>query len=223
MKRLIIVALSACLLASTAYAIEKAVSAESAKVCDKECAASCKTCPIELAMSKLPKMSYLVGKEATCCSEAAAELAKKHDSPIKFVVAKKVFAKENEAVVALADATEKFVAAYASPSKCAVSGKFTAAGKELCCEVMAGERASLAKAAMKNVQMSYLVGDKACSCPNEAASLAKTTGKDKLFVVAGEQTCCSATARLKLAQAKYRAAVEALAKADQAEEKVEKS
>ena len=79
---------------------------------------------------------------------------------------------------------------------------------------MAGERAELAKKAMNKVEMAYLVGDKECSCPHEASSLAKTTGKDKLFVVAGEKTACSVTARLKLAQAKYKAAVEALAKAD---------
>ena len=223
MKRLITVMLSICLLAAAAYAAEIATSATAEKVCAKACAKECAkgcdsgACPIEVAMGKLPKMTYLVGTEETCCSHTAAKFAKDQDVAIQYVVAKKKFANENEALVALADTTEKFVSEFTATSKCDVSGKFTVAGKELCCEVMAGQRATLAKAAMKKIEMVYLVGDKQCNCPNEAASLAKKTGKDKLFVVAGEKTCCGVTARLKLAQAKYRAAVEALAKADQSE------
>lgn len=190
------------------------LNTEAAKACDKECAKECAACPIQTAMSKLPKMTYMVGKEATCCSEAAAKLAKKHDSPIKFVVAKKTFEEKGKATLALADATEQFVKAFTTTKECKVSGKYTVAGKELCCSVMAGERAKLAKSAMKKVEMAYLVGDKKCDCPNEAASLAKKLGKEKVFVVAGEKTCCSVDARIKLAQAKYKAAVEALAKAD---------
>ncbi len=45
----------------------------------------------------------------------------------------------------------------------------------------------------------------------EAATLAKSSGAKKEFVVAGEKTCCEMTARLNLARAKYKAAVEALA------------
>lgn len=193
------------------------------KACPSECSKECSAgCPIEAAMAKLPKMTYKIGTEETCCSAAAAELAKKSDKPMQFVVAKKAFKKEGEAMVALATATEKYVADFTKTSHCSTSGKYTVAGKELCCEVMAGQRAELAKKAMKKVEMAYLVGDKECHCPTEATKLAKETGKDKLFVVAGEKTCCSVDARLKLAQAKYKAAVAALAKADAPEKGVEK-
>lgn len=193
----------------------KSVPASATQECSKECSAECKAgCPINAAMAKLPKMTYLVGKESTCCPDSAAKLAKEHKADVKFVVAKKTFDSKGDAMTALATATEKFVQDFTATKECKVSGKFTVAGKELCCNVMAGERAELAKNAMKKVQMAYLVGEKECHCPTEAATLAKETGKDKLFVVAGEKTCCDVTARLKLAQAKYKAAVEALVKAD---------
>ena len=188
----------------------KSVTSKAKAECTKECAA----CPIEAAMAKLPKMTYLVGKESTCCADAAAKLAKEHKADIHFVVAEKTFDAKGEAMAALTTATEKFVADFTTTKECKVSGKFTVAGKELCCNVMAGQRLTVAKKAMEKVQMAYLVGDEKCECPNAAAALAKKTGKDKLFVVAGEKTCCDVTARLKLAQAKYKAAVEALAKAD---------
>ena len=62
--------------------------------------------------------------------------------------------------------------------------------------------------------MSYVVGDKECGCPNMAKQLAQDTGKMTEYVVAGERTCCDVTARLNLARAKYKAAVEVLVKAD---------
>jgi len=68
--------------------------------------------------------------------------------------------------------------------------------------------------AMKSVRLTYVVGDEACDCPHAAASLAKTSGKPKLFVVGNEKTECEVTARLNLARAKYRAMVEALAEAE---------
>ena len=191
----------------------------SEKACATEaCASACSGCPIEAAMAKLPTMTYLVGDESTCCSKSAAKLAEKHDMPVKYVVAKKTFEDQGKATLALAETTEKFVKAFATPAKCEESGKFTVAGKELCCEVMAGQRARLAGSAMEKVAMTYLVGEKKCACPNEAAAIAKSSGVDQVYLVAGEKTCCSIDARLKLARAKYRAAVEALAKADAPEQ-----
>lgn len=232
MKRLT-TTLAVLALATTLYAADTATDALSFTVveaptskaqCPSECAKECTAgCPLEAAMAKLPKMTYKVATEATCCADAAAKLAKEHNAEIKFVVADKTFEAKGEAMAALAGATEQFVTEFTTTKECKVSGKFTVAGKELCCNVMAGERAELAKKAMKDVHMTYLVGDKACSCPNEAASLAKSTGTDKQFVVAGEKTCCDVTARLKLAQAKYKAAVQALAKVDAPKETAEKS
>jgi len=76
--------------------------------------------------------------------------------------------------------------------------------------------------AMKSVRLTYVVGDEACDCPHAAASLAKTSGKPKLFVVGNEKTECEVTARLNLARAKYRAMVEALAEAEKKMETVSK-
>jgi hypothetical protein len=195
--------------------------ADEAATCDKACPKECASgtcagaaCPIETAMAKLPKLSYLVGEQATCCAEAAATLAKEHNATVKYVLCEKTYETQAEAMVALADATEKFVNDFATPAKCEVSGKVTVAGKELCCDTMASQRAEVAKKAMDQVAVTYLVGDKECACPNQAATLAKESGKEQLFVVAGEKTCCAIDARLKVARAKYRAAVEALAKAD---------
>ena len=113
----------------------------------------------------------------------------------------------------MADATEKFVAEFAEPKKCEETGKVKVCGKELCCETMAGETATVAKTAMEKVAMTYLVGEKECSCPNEAATLAKDSGNPTVFVVAGETTCCNVQARLNLARAKYKAAVVAFMQA----------
>ena len=146
--------------------------------------------------------------------EGRSRVGQEARRPMKYVVGEKAYPTKQVATVALAEATEKYVAAFATPKTCAESGKTTVAGKELCCEVMATERATLAKKAMAKVNMTYLVGEKECHCPTEASTLAKSSGSEQLFVVAGEKTCCSATARLNLARAKYKAAVEALAKSD---------
>jgi hypothetical protein len=169
---------------------------------------------MEAAMAKLPKMSYLVGTESTCCSMSAEALAEKHEAEIQYVVGDETFESKEDAMLGLAEATETFVSTFASTHKCEASGTLTVAGKSMSCSVMAAKRAEVAKEAMDKVEMTYLVGTESCSCPMKAASLAKTTGEDKHFVIDGEETCCSIDARVRLAQAKYKAAVEALAKAD---------
>lgn len=180
-------------------------------------AAECKgECPIAKAMGNLPKMTYKVGDEATCCSESAATLAKKASKPIHYVVAKQTFESKEKAMVSLVETTEKYVSTFITPCKCDASGSTKIAGKACNCPVEAGKTAELVKAAAAKVSMSYAVGEKTCHCPNEAATLAKTSGAKKEYVVAGKKTCCEMTARLNLAHAKYKAAVEALASAEKA-------
>lgn len=171
-------------------------------------------CPIAKAMGKLPKMAYKVGDQEVCCPSAAAKLAKDQDAAVTYLVGKESFDNQGAATVALAKVTEKFVKDFATPCKCEASGNVTVAGKELCCDVAAGATAKLVGDAMKQVEMTYLVGDKECHCPTQAETLAKESGAKTLFVVAGEKTPCSATARLNLARAKYKAAVEAITKAE---------
>jgi hypothetical protein len=173
-------------------------------------AKTAETCPMTVAMEKLPKMVFVVGGEETCCPTSAGELAEKSGKKVHYVVAKKEFDDEAKAQAALLKATEAFVAAFAEPKKCSVSGKVTVAGKEHCCENGASATSKLVKAAMDKVQMSYKVGDESCHCPNEAAKLAKDSGKEKIYVVGDVESCCDVTARLHLARAKYMAAVKAL-------------
>ena len=202
------------LVANALHAEEATAKAEVCK--SKECATACKDggCPISAAMKQLPQMTYKVGKESTCCSQSAAALAKKHDAKVQFVVAKKVFDDEAKATLALTEETEKFVTKFTSAKTCKVSGKTTVAGKELCCPTSAAQTAKLVKAAMDKVQVTYLVGDKECHCPNEAKAIAVKTKAKTQFVVAGEKTCCSVQSRLNLARAKYKAAVEAVVATD---------
>lgn len=212
MKRFFVSILTAASILTASMA-----TAEEAKDCKaKECASACKgeACPINAAMKLLPKLTYQVGTESVCCPTAAAELAKKNEAPVQFVVAKNVYEDESKAKLALVEETEKFVAKFAAPQTCKVSGKTTVAGKEVCCPVSAAQTVTLVKAAMDKVNLTYLVGDKECSCPNEAKAIAADTKAPTFFVVAGEKTSCSLTSRLSLARAKYKAAVEAIVAAD---------
>ncbi len=182
--------------------------------CGASCGKDCQDCPITAAMKALPQMTFAVGEEKTCCPKTAAELAQKANAPIHYVVADKSFDTESDAKLALVEATEQFVAAFAEPKVCKESGKVTIAGQELCCENAAARTAAVAKAAMDKVEMTYLVGEKECHCPVEAAKLAKDSGDPTVYVVAGESTCCNVTARLNLARAKYKAAVVAVTQAE---------
>lgn len=178
-----------------------------------QCSAS-KGCPIATAMERLPELTYAVGKKATCCPKEAAKLAKGSGGHIHFCVAGKEFDSKSDAQSALIDATEKFVAAFTKPHTCPKSGQLTLAGHSQKCEKNAARTAELMKKAMAKVKFTYLVGDKQCGCPVAAGKLVKESGKEKVFVVGEEKTACEKTARLNLARAKYRAAVEAMLQAE---------
>jgi hypothetical protein len=175
-----------------------------------------KGCPIAAAMERLPKLTYAVGEKKTCCPDEAAKIAKDSGGHIHFCVADKEFDSKTEAQEALLTATEQFVASFAEPHKCPKSGQCTLAGQPQSCEKTAAHTAELMKEAMAKVKFTYLVGEKQCECPTEAGKLAKDSGKEKVFVVGEEKTCCEKTARLNLARAKYKAAVEAMLKAQAA-------
>ena len=177
------------------------------------CSTACSVA-VANAKEKLPKLVYKVGKESTCCSESAAALAEKSKETVQYVVADKTYSCKNEAFAALVTETEKFVDSYVSVSKCEVSGKSTVAGKSFDCCVEAGKQAELVQAAIKEVKVSYKVGDEDACCAGSAAALAKKNNKPIKYVVNGEATECELTSRLNLATAKYLAAVSALATAE---------
>lgn len=174
----------------------------------------CTTCVVSAAMANLPKMTYKVGEEATCCPEGAAELAKTANAPIHFVVGEKVFEAKEEAFVALVESTEAMVNEFVTPTHCEKSGNVTIAGKACNCPVEAGKKAEIVKAAVESVQVSYKVGEESCGCAVKAGELAKTSGEKMIYVVGGEETCCNMTARLNTARAKYEAVVKSLVAAE---------
>jgi hypothetical protein len=185
---------------------------------EKECSA----CPIATAMKNLPQITYAVGKETTRCTKTASKLAEEQSAAIVYLVGKEKFADAGEAKMALVAATEEFVDGFAKPHVCNVSGTTTIAGQKTECSKTAAKLTGLMANAMKSVRLTYAVGDEACDCPHAAASLAKTSGKPKLFVVGKEKTECEVTARLNIARAKYRAMVEALAEAEKKTKAVSK-
>lgn len=180
-------------------------------------APKCSGCPVEAGMNGLPKLAFVVGGETTCCAKQAATLAESSDSSIQFAVLQSFESKE-QAMQAMVASTESMVEAFATPATCEKSGTTTIAGKKLHCSKTATKIADDLKEAMSTVTVSYEVGEKTCHCPNEAQALAKASGAKRLFVVAGEKTSCELTSRLNVARAKYRAAVEALAKQASAED-----
>ena len=198
--------------------------AAGAKQCSTEqCNDDCDGCPISKAMAALPKLTYTVGGKVGCCEESAKAMATAAGTHMHFVVGDKEFDGKNDALVALADATEKFVNDFSTPHECSVSGKTSIAGASLSCSVTAAKMAKVAQTAMKQVSMTYKVGEESCHCPVEAGKLAKKSGEKQQFVVGKAATCCPVEARINLAKAKYVAAVEALAKAQPKAEKASAS
>lgn len=183
------------------------------KTCCADKAACEGECPISMAMAKLPKMSYQVGSEQTCCSESAAQLAAEHSAPIHYVVAEKTYEDKTEAMTALVEQTEAMVAKFITPCKCETSGKTTIAGETCACPTQGAKNIELVKAAVEAVNVSYKVGEESCNCPMKAKELASASDAKMTYVVNGEETCCGMTARLQTARAKYEAAVKALATA----------
>lgn len=207
---------------STAFAADDKAQCEKEQCCASKLAKADGGCCATKAIADLPQLAFKVGDQELCCEASAGAVAKETDSKVQYLVAKKAYEDKHKAMVALADATEEFVAQFATPHTCNVSGKTTVAGTSTTCSVTAGKLASITKEAMEEVTLAYKVGDEQCSCPTQAASLAKSSGEQQQFVIGKEVTSCSIDARIKLARAKYAAAVQALAKA-QAEEETPQS
>lgn len=179
---------------------------------DKKCeAGQCAECPVSAAMAKLPKMTYMVGTEKTCCSEQAKTLAEQHKAPIQYVVAEKTYDCPTAAMTALVEETETFVAAFTSPKKCEASGNTTIAGHSVACPVEAEKQTTLVTTAIESVKMEYEVAGEKANCPSCAATKSKEKSAPVEYVVGDQKTTCELTARLNLAHAKYKAAVQALA------------
>ncbi|MDP1562286.1 MAG: hypothetical protein Q8M16_12980 [Pirellulaceae bacterium] len=177
---------------------------------DKKCPSQCAACPVSAAMAKLPKMTFAVGTEKTCCSEQAKALAEQHKAPIQYVVAEKSFDCPTAAMTALVEETESFVTAFTSPKKCEASGNTTIAGHAVACPVEAEKQTVLVSTAIENIKMEYEVAGVKANCSSCAATQAKEKSAPIEYVVGEQKTTCQLTARLNLAHAKYKAAVQSL-------------
>ncbi len=171
------------------------------------------SCSIQSAFKTLPRLEYQVGATTTACAKSAAKLSQKEGLPIKFVI-KQAFENEAAATLALAEKTEALVKQFATSTECKISGRISVGGKSLSCSEKASVRAKLIGEAIDAVKVSYKVGDKVSNCPIESKKLAAESKVSVVFVVDGKETACPIRHRLNAARAKYRAAVEAVAKLD---------
>lgn len=181
-------------------------------------AATCQegTCCVAEAMKKLPAMTYKVGTESTCCAETAAKMAEKAKTDIKYVVAGEEFSTKELAFTALVDKTESFVNEFVTPKKCEASGKTSLCGSSIDCCDAAAKQTEVVVNATKDIKVGYQVGEHSACCANGAKALAEKLHAPIEYVVNGEKTKCEMHARLMAAQAKYVAAVKAMAASQQA-------
>ncbi len=187
---------------------------------------------IEAALASMPSMWYRVGEELTCCPKAAADMALKVGKPIKYVVDEKLFEKETDAMVALTGLLDERVAElktvqYSVNGKCgrcplsarALAKKaktqvaYVVGGAEFVDQTKAAKAVKLVSDAVANMMITYKVGDSSFRCGKSASAKAGEVGKTMRFMVGSEETCCEVSAKLMLAKAKVRAAVEAAAAA----------
>lgn len=187
---------------------------------------------IEAILASMPSMKYRIGDELTCCSKGAAAMALKADKPIQYVVGEKLFEKETDAMVALTGLLDERVAElktiqYSVNGKCgrcplsakAIAKKantqvaYVVGGTEFGDQAKAAKAVKLVSDAVANMMMTYKVGDSSYRCGKSASVKAGEAGKKMSFVVGSEATCCEVSAKLMLAKAKVRAAVEAAAAA----------
>lgn len=204
---------------------EGAKDGECCKECKSECVKECETacctkkgdcesqCPVAVAMQRLPKMTFAVGSEKTCCNEQAKRLAEQHSAPIHFVVAEKEYECCQAAKAALVEQTERFVKDFVAVRSCPASGTTFACGKSTSCSAEAQQWTSTIGKAVDKVKMCYVVDGDQANCSTSAQALAQQKNSKVEYVVGDQKTTCSLSARLELARAKYKSAVQAMAAA----------
>jgi hypothetical protein len=192
------------------------------KECKTQCVEQCETaceskqgdcegqCPVSVALQQLPKMTYAVGSEKTGCSEQAKQLSEQHNAPVHYVVADKEYQCGQSAMAALVDQTERFVNEFVSVRRCPASGTTFACGKSTSCSAQAEQWTSTIGQAVDKVKMCYVVDGQQTSCSASAEAQAQEKDAPVEYVVGDQKTTCPLSARLELARAKYRSAVQAM-------------
>lgn len=188
-------------------------------------------CPIsakvKTVLSSLPSIKYRVGDETTCCHKSATAMAEKAGTPMKYVVGEDVFDSEGEAKGRLVSLLESEIekmssvqyAVGESCGRCPMTAKrlakekgtkvaYRVGGFDFPEKEQAEKVAKLVSDSLKEVKMSYKVGDKSFCCDKMAGAASKKSGKKMAYVVGEQETGCPTTAKLMLAQAKLRTIVE---------------
>lgn len=213
MKSLSLTILSSVALVTMPFALAE-------EKCDKKCEVAakseCAACPVAKAMEALPKISYVIAGENSGCAKSAAA-AKEAGKEVKYVVAGKEICCEKTAKDSHIKAVETFVASFANAHSCESSGKTFVGNKDYGCSKHASSVAAIAKKAMEGVKVTHIVAGKEYCCPDTASKAAKDADAKVTYAVAEAKTECATTNRMNVALAKYKAAVQAIAKAEAAE------
>jgi hypothetical protein len=162
----------------------KAVKAGDKAGCAKSCADKAK---VAGECTGAPKMVYKIGDETTCCDKTAAEMAKKAEKPIVYVVAGKDYSDQVEAMTAWRDALETYVDGMTTV-------RFAVGSETLTCP-MAAE--SVAKE--KNAKVAYRVASMTFESKEDAEKAAKAAAEaaetvSMKMVVDGKEVKCDKTA-----------------------------
>lgn len=185
---------------------------------------------VDAILASLPKVTYRVGDETTCCEKTAEKMAEKSGKPLHYVIGDEVLDSHCAAEVRLAELLEKELEQLASLQfavgeeavHCPVTARklaaknggklaYRVAGVDFEDQTRADQAVKLVANALDEVKISYKVGDDTFCCDKMAGMKAKATGKPMSFVVAGEETTCEKHAKMLLMQAKARAAIQAAA------------
>lgn len=140
-----------------------------------------------------PKLVYKVGDETTCCPKTAAEMAKKNDAKIVYVLAGKEYTDQTEAMTAYRDALETYLDG-------ATQVRFVVGTEAMSCPISA---AAMAKE--KNTTVKYRVASVNFDNKDDAEKAAKTAseaaekvsmkmvvdGKTVTCDKSGEKSCCA--------------------------------
>jgi hypothetical protein len=189
-------------------------------------------CPIEAKthaiLTSMPSVKYRVGDEVTGCSKSAAAISEKSHKPIRYVVRTSTFDNERDATAKLTSLMQEELDSLQTiqyvvddkPYGCGGSAAKAAArhhqkvmyrvgGVEFESQEDAEDALTAIEHAVKEVKLTYKVGDESYCCSKTAAAKAKETHKELTYVVGDTSTCCEKTAQINLAQAKVKAIVEA--------------
>jgi hypothetical protein len=182
---------------------------------------------VQAILARLPHVVYKVGDETIGCEKSAEAMAEKTGKPIQYIIGEEVLDSHCAAEVRLTEILDAQIESFTAMQfavgdetvGCPVTAKamaekkkaemsYRVAGVDFKSQEQASKAAELVSDAVDHVKLSYKVGEESFCCDRMAGMKAKETGKSMTFVVAGEETSCDKHAKLLLAQAKIKAAIE---------------